>query len=477
MKKILSVLLALIFAFTMCVPAFAADEAAQAEYDGDPIVVVRGIDFAGLVREDGSKALSFEVMDLINLLPDIVLRRMQGDKDALINSLLAYAVELFEPLSCDKEGNPKYSDVHIPKYTTSADKIDLSGDQWADTAVGLFRSLAYKFGGEEIYLNTFDWRKSPDALAAELNQLIEQVKRETGKSKVDIAACSMGGMITTAYIDNYGTGSVDSITYLSPAHNGADIVGSAFTGDLVINADALGDFLIEKTNGNLFVRFLNAVGLVKGVAKFANNLISEHKDKIYDEFLRVSLGTAYGLWALIPDEYYDNAVEFFYGDCKDEYAVALEELANIREFVFSTEEIVADAYASGVKVSFVSHYNSKQLPIYSNYKMHGDGVLESKRTSGGATFADYGSTLSDEYIAGVEAQYISPDRVVNAKTCLYPGTTWFVNGAKHVGCKDGSDHTEFAIWLITSDAQPTVTTNAAYPRFLNVDSNENFIGF
>ncbi len=480
MKKIISVLLTLVFVFTMCMPAFAVGEKDTA-YNGDPIVVVRGIDFTGLVREDDSKAISFGIQDIFSLLTDFGIRKLKGDKDAFANALISFAVDLFDPVASDKDGNPKHSDVHIPTFMSSADKIDLSGDEWADTAVGLFRSVAQKFGGKSTYLFTFDWRKSPTKLAADLNAFIEMVKTETGKSKVDIAACSMGGMITTAYMEYYGTESIDSVTYLSSAHNGGNIIGSAFTGDLVVNADALGDFLIEKTSGNFMLNLLlivlDGVGVVRFVTEQLNNFISKYKDKLYDEFLRVSLGTAFGLWALCPDEYFDEAVDFFYGDCESEYTAALSELEKVREFVFKTDDIIAKAYADGLKVSFVSHYDSRQLPIYSGYEAHGDGVLESNRTSGYGTFAKYGQTLSDAQIAGVDPQYISPDRVVNASTCLYKNTTWIVKGAKHVGCKDGSDHTEFAIWLITRDTQPTVATNSEYPRFINVDSNENFIAF
>ena len=157
--------------------------------------------------------------------------------------------------------------------------------------------------------------------------------------------------------------------------------------------------------------------------------------------------------------------------------LSLAEIAEIREIVISTEKTMAKLEAAGVKFGYVSHYNSRQLPIYSGFKAHGDGVLESDRTSGFATFAEYGKTLTDEQLAGVAAEYISPDKVVNASTCLYPKTTWIIKNAGHVGCKDGSDHTEFAIWLITQDEQPTVYTNATYPRFMNCDANENFIGF
>ena len=86
--------------------------------------------------------------------------------------------------------------------------------------------------------------------------------------------------------------------------------------------------------------------------------------------------------------------------------------------------------------------------------------------------------LSAQYIASLETdKYLSPDRAIDASTCRYPNQTWIVKDAKHVGCKTGSDHTEFAIWLLTQDTQPTVYTNPAYPRFLNCDADENFIGF
>lgn len=479
LKKTLSFILAIIMIVTAMPMAFAAEDTATATYDGDPIVVVRGIDFAGLVDGDGNKAISVDVMDIVDIIPTIGLQYVRKDKNAVVNTITDLGRDIFKNVIRDKEGNALNADVHIPKYPMSASNYDLSGDEWADTAVGLYRSLKNKFGGEKIYLYTFDWRLSPDVLADDLKSYLDNVKAETGATKLDVAACSMGAMITTAYVDKYGTDIFDTIAFLSGAHNGGHIVGSVFQGDLVIDGKALGDFLVSKTSGfvSFLLRILNALGLTKCLANFVNDAIIEYKDQIYGDFLRECFATAYGLWGLIPDEEFEACKEFFFDGVEDEYATALGEIEKIQAFVGRTDEIMAKLYADGVKVSYVSHYNSRQLPIYSGYAAHGDGVLESDRTSGYATFANYGSTLSDAQIAGVDSQYISPDKVVNASTCLYPETTWFVKNAKHVGCKDGSDHTEFAIWLLTSETQPTVTTNAKYPRFMNVDANENFIGF
>ncbi len=480
MKKVISLVLSAIMLFSLCIPASAAETATEAvAYDGDPIVIVKGIDFAGLVKADGSPAISLEAKDLLGLIFEIGGYKAIGDKDAVAKSIVNFGKNVLDDVARDKEGNPVNSGVHMPKYLHSAENMDLSGDKWADTAVGLFRTCANRFGGKNVYLYTFDWRLSPSELAADLNSFFELVKKETKKDKLDVAACSMGGMITTCYIDTYGTDSLDSVVYLSPAHNGADIVGSAFTGDLTIDAAFLTDFLVGKLNNvflTVIVKILDFLGFFRSIARFVNDVITTHKDMIYDDFLCETFATAYGLWGLVPDEYYDDALELFF-DGKEGYDTALAEIAKVREFVCKTEEIHDELFASDVKVSIVSHYDSEQLPIYSKSYLHGDGVLESQRTSSGATFARFGKTLSDEELAGVAAEFISPDRVVNASTCRYPESTWIVKGAKHVGCKDGSDHTEFAIWLLTQEAQPTVTTNPAYPRFINVDANENFIGF
>lgn len=483
MKKLIALVLALVLSFALCMPAFAAEETTEVvPYDGDPIVVVRGIDFAGLVKADGSSAISIDAFDVLNLIFNIGGHKVTGNKAAGAHAIASFGKDLFADLMVDQNGN-SLSDVSIPKFTDCGADLDLSDDKkWSDTAVGLFRSLTRKYGGENVYLYTFDWRMSPDALADDLNSYFEMVLANHPEAdKLDVAACSMGGMVTTAYIEKYGYEIFDSLVFFSPALNGVDVVGSAFTGDLTISGQDLTEFLIKKVGGNFFVnaiiKVLDFIGIIDIISDFVNDILADYGDIIYDEFLCEVFRTTYGLWGMVPDEYYDEAVKLFFGGVEDEYAVALEEIAKIREFVFSTEEIIDKVAASDVKLSFVSHYNNKQLPIYSKAYLHGDGVIESARTSFGATFANYGETLTEEQIAGVDAEFISPDGVVNASTARYAESTWIVKGAKHVGCKDNSDHTEFAIWLLAQEEQPTVYTNTDYPRFLNCDANENFIAF
>ena len=477
MKKLVAILLAFVMIAALFVPVFATDEKAES-YEGDPVVIVRGIDFAGLIHEDGSKALKFNLVDVLTLLYDFGVGAVRKEDKAFEKALISYCQKLFAPISSDKEGKSVYADVHMKTYPYSAAEID-DLDEWLDGEAGLVHTAADSFGGDNVYFFTYDWRKSPLTLSDELNAFIEMVKKNTGKTKVDIGACSMGGMVTTAYMYEYGTDSIDTLVYFSAAHNGTDIAGAALTGDIYTSGDFLLNYLSNMAGDSWLLKVLlkavDIAGIFDGVATFLNNFIEKNKDMVYDELMRDYLGTSLGFWGMCCDKDFDASVEFVFGDCKDKYPVVVEELSKIRDFVFSTEKVIDKAYENGVKVSIVSHYNSMLLPIYDETVVQSDSVIESYLTSHGGTFADFGETLSDEYVSKIEAKYISPDKVVDASTCVYKDTTWIVKDAPHVGGLYGSELSDFSMWLLSRETQPTVYTDNDYPRFTAVDEELNFI--
>ncbi len=480
MKKITSVLLAVIMMFSLCTTAFAQAEQPAKAYNGDPVIIVRGIHFGGLVHADGSYALVFNSDDITALLKKMLGDLLKGDEDFFVGNLIAYLQKVFDPIASDNEGKSLHPDVHMNKYDLSLDHYGIKKENWTHSESGLACDAAEEFGGENVYFFTYDWRKSPLELSDELHFFIEKVKAEKNSSKVDLAACSMGGMVATAYLYEYGNSSVDSLVYLSSAHNGTHIAGAALTGDIHTSGEYLytyvEDLVSDKPDAlKLFVKAARFTGIFDFAAMLLNAFVETNKERVYNELLRDYLGTSLGLWGLCTDADFDNSVEFVFGSCKDKYPVIIDELAKIKTFVCSTEETIENAKNNGTKISFVSHYNSKVLPIYEETMEQSDAVLECDLTSNYATFAEFGKTLSESHISSVNAEYISPDKMVDASTCLYKDSTWFIKDAPHVGCRVDSDHANLALWLISSEAQPTVTMNPLYPRFIAVDSEMNFI--
>ena len=111
MKKVFSVILAITLLFSMCIPAFAVEEAKESNYNGLPVIIVRGIDFAGLTYPDGTKALQVDGGKIISSL----LSSMFMSDAKLTDSIFTIANDILSPLACDKSGNT-IEDISMVQY-------------------------------------------------------------------------------------------------------------------------------------------------------------------------------------------------------------------------------------------------------------------------------------------------------------------------------------------------------------------------
>ena len=74
------------------------------------------------------------------------------------------------------------------------------------------------------------------------------------------------------------------------------------------------------------------------------------------------------------------------------------------------------------------------MPVYDGATAQGDADTTVFRQSFGATASDYNEVLSKEYLDSVlpdNMKYISPDKKIDASTCLFPERTWFVKDLHH----------------------------------------------
>ena len=476
MKKLLSVFLAVVMIFTITVPAFATDGNATTEntYDGNPVIIVRGIDFAGLTYENGEKALNVSAGTIFSALMNGFLGMLSlKDNQSILDGAFLAAKEIFDPIACDKDGNP-YMFVSMKQYPESMANYPEFVEELPDGAEeGIVKTAIEKYGAENTYFFTYDWRKTPQEIASELNGFVETAKENSGKDKVNIICASMGGMVTTAYFYYYGSGNVESAVFLSGAQNGTYVCGDALNGKIVFSGDVLVDFLCNAAGDNFFLTLMihafDVIGAVDFIADIANDMVSSSFDRGNDLMLRDSLGTFCGFWALCPDADFESGVENIFGGHEEEYPVLLEKLDGIKEFVFSTEETLMKAMSDGTKISFVSNYNSPLVPVYERANLNGDNVLETELTSNFATVAPLGETLSKSYIAKNDSKYISPDKVIDAATTPFKDYTWFVKDAPHVAADYNTGFSKFTFTLLESETQPTIDTFEEFPQFMIAD--------
>ena len=86
---------------------------------------------------------------------------------------------------------------------------------------GLVDDLCEEFPDRAVYFYSYDWRQSNSDSAVRLNNLINDVKVQTGYSKIDLVCHSMGGLVASNYVKRYGTSDVRYIITLATPYEGS----------------------------------------------------------------------------------------------------------------------------------------------------------------------------------------------------------------------------------------------------------------
>ena len=169
---------------------------------------------------------------------------------------------------------------------------------------------------------------------------------------------------------------------------------------------------------------------------------------------------------MVTAEKYEQAKEFIFKDDHDEYSSLIALTDEYFEMQKNCNEFLR-SISSQVNICVISKYGLPEIPLSENAGEESDIYLATRLSSHGATCADYDSTLSGRYIKQRTEQgyanYISPDRKIDASTCALPETTWFVKGMAHrcfSACVD-----TLSVQFVNSDNM-NVNSDEKYPQFL-----------
>ncbi len=478
MKRFISVLLAVVLVFGCTATAFATEKE-----EVTPLVIVRGLDFAALTvdmgTEDERPALSVSAGPIIGAVFNLVFSTLLGGMDGAVDSICSFVNTLFSDMACDKNGNT-VANVSVKEYPLAMSNYPEALEEfkaYGQGELGIVAQAADEIGAENVYYVTYDWRLDPYVIAEKINQRVELALSDSGSDKVDIICCSLGGVMTLAYLDEYGYEDVESCTFLSSTIYGSYVASDALGGNVGFYPEILNNFLAHSVPDMQWLwDMLNFLGITKGLCNFINGITEKYKTEIYEGTMRDSFGTMPGMWAMMQTDEYDAAQKFVFGDDAQEYKGLIERTDKFQNFRKTRDEFIKQMMADGVIVTIVTAYGSPVTPVYDRAYVDGDVVLESELMSAGATIAPYGKELEEDYVAA-DPTKLSPDRKVDASTCLLPDNTWFIKGAPHVPCNYGSDIAKMLFWLMSTDSQPTVTTNELYPQFQYTDAEQKLYHF
>lgn len=461
MKKAVSFLLALVMLFAIPAAAFADSE--HCECGKTPVVIVNGFG-KELFTEDGT-SLSVGAKEIICAMPSIgiSLAALAVGNHELFTSALADGLEtMLGIFACDENGTPKTAAV---SYTMPTDE-----------------DIHRLYDGKEDngkYIFGYDWRLDPADNAKLLADYIEEVKSITRHDKVVICAHSEGTCVTAAYITNYGSDDVEKVVFLSGAFQGITLVGEMFTKNITVEgkADAfelfIETFLGGTTTGDLvssLVGVLNDAFILDLLLCLVNNLLIDDLDVLYDECLTDLVTTMPGVWSFVPDEHYETAKNILYSGTNGKYSELIKTVDGYHYGVqCGLGERLKSEQKNGLAVCVSMGYGIAPIPVYENSIDQTDMLIDTKFGSLGATCAPVGETLQ----SNSDNKYLSADMLVDASTCAFPNSTWFVRSQDHNDFCEA--YNEFIYYLISFDGQPTVWSSADYPQFMYCDKSTHSV--
>ena len=463
MKKIIAVILSVIFVFSAAVPCFA--EGDKCACGQPPIIYVAALGSGDVIENEGTEneRILFrpDTMDVIKrfvpIVPAVVKLLLTGDYDAFGDVLISCVNNVFGALALDGNGNSQPG-------VTSEKFVPETADHGDD--------YSYYFG--------YDFRLDPVENAQKLHAYIEQVKALTKHDTVRFRASSMGGVVAMSYIKLYGTKDIETIIFQCCPILGTAVAGELYNGKVEINKDALvryGSQALPALDSDFFAGVLYIVlealdmcGVLDYLLTIADKLVDNLKDRIFDECLIPIFGTLPGIWSFVPDEYYESGKQFMKLDPTTQAGLIKKLDFYHYEVQGKAEELLRGAQKAGTTVYILCGYDMQRTPLVTAYMETSDGTVDTKYASCGATCAPLGQTLGDGYKQAKlsDKNYLSPDGMVDASTCILPESTWFVKKMLH--CKTHDGFTELYKWMNASEKQLTVFDSEKYPQYLYTDT-------
>lgn len=491
MKRFISVFLSVVLVFSLISPAFSWVDVnetksqipvirisgdGEALYDADGNKIFHYRDLAKLVSGESGKDNSELYKSMAeSLLPALAKGLATDNWDDLYAGLETEISKIFANSLLDENGNVT-NNSGLSQSRKEQMQNKRNNSQMGDK--GYFAWNDYWFH--------YDWRLDPMETADVFNSFIKDIKRTTGCEKVGIAATCLGTNVVMAYVSKYGVEDIQGIGFDGSVVGGAEILSEVICAKFDVAPPALMRILRDVEGLGLFsidefimetIDMLVQTGLLEGVISTTENIF-------YDKLVEgttsaLALSTFYtwpNYWACVSSEDYESAKYYVFGEEGSEkrvkYAGLIEKLDNYdKEVRRRIPELIQKIKDGGANFGVISKYGYQIIPICASSDMVADQFASVKRSSFGATTPSVYETLSDEYIAQRVSEgkghYISPDKLIDASTCLTPDSTWFIKGSSH------SNWTTYELKILyevaSADRQLTVN-DFPYSQFMVYDT-------
>lgn len=489
MKKLISFILALVMLFGVVAPAVFAQEMAVEPTvdpaDKNPIIYIRGngnpiYDNYGYQSFPLSVETDEMISSLVDSLGDDFLKAVTlGKWDDYYAAFETEFAKFYEGCALDENGNIA-NNSGIANLCYDINNTNMNSDYTnADGNSDLFD-----------YVFWYDWRLDPFEIADQLENYIDHVLAATGAKKVSLVGKCLGGSFVLAYLAEYGGNKIRRVAFDCTTGGGCEKGSDLYSGKAYVDFEAMerhyvdSDYLVYKSDSEKitddFVEasldLINESDRLKLSEKTVNGIYKLLSEQLTPRLCMASYGRWPGYWTNIKKDSYEEAKKLmFYGkvpENAEKYKGLIEKLDKYDKKVRQRiPELLKSVEAQGVNFGVLAKYGYQISPLIESRDMLGDALVSLEASTFGATCSKVYDTLSDSYIAKQESanlgKYISPDKQVDASTCVFPDSTWMIKGMVHENWAECNDN---LIYMICTSKEPmTVSSSEKYPQFMVYD--------
>lgn len=483
----------LCFALTVLM-VFSSSSVAFAKEKVTPVILVHGVGGSAVYENVGTKSESeiknLGIGEVTGLLTQqgllsqalrLLSSEVELDEDEFLNALGTYFKD--NKFNFTKNGNPK-SGQGVNNYWKGP--LSKHKSYWQNATISeaaIAKQLCKTQGAKNVYCFNYDWRCDICETAKKLRKYVIDVKKQTKSKKVTLVGCSLGGAVLSAYMDAYkGKKDVKRYVFVNPAIGGVD-VARMYALDIKINKKQVLKYLDGMQSANpgstqqTIMKVVKALG-DKRVAIAADNLAEFAKSKknvnrLYNEVIKPWIGYIPALWECVPYNSFDKAVkEMSAIGFLDKNSGLYKKIKKYHGVQGRFKKNVKAVKKAGAEVAIIANYNEPGIPVTSKANNHIDGLIDTKYASGGATVAAYGKKLKGSNAKG---KYVSPDKIINAKTCALPDNTWFIKDIQHMQFRSDTKAVKFIANLACGKVKlniKAVKKKYKYSQFLKADENQ-----
>lgn len=396
------------------------------------------------------------------LVKSVLLQRDAGlsDKAAeVINTV-------FAPLSTGPDGNA-VNNIELVRYPYSVARCSEKEKRFIYSSMRL-DFFTQEAGEDHLYYFAYNSFGNNLSTTAELYEYIQQVKRETGHDKVNLVPVSLGGTIANSLLEYYPQvyDDLNRVVFIVPALDGSNIIGDVYTGNLSLDGQSL--------YRDMFPSFIDGyLGYLINILLrlLPKNVVDAILAKALPALTDSVLVNCTVMWSLVPDAYYEQAVEMHLSG--PEHAEIKRQTDLYHQAQLDSDENIQKLIDRGIGVFDIVDYNYPLYMIAGSWdECNSDGVIHLASTSMGSTSALPDTPLPDDYTqqnthcSNPAHDHMSPERIVDASTGLLPDHTWYFKNQHH----EGTGRNDVIIMLATelllsNDITSVYSCPERFPQF------------